>query len=699
MGIRDKRYYRAINRILREELQKGNLPSSKEFSWRLNQYLREFDLSKPEYNFKPVREGSTARSYDYNKVMADVHGDLSTLYESTIDIHNNLTKNFSKFEVDKSKLEYETNILENRLKELILLYSKNGFLNTVYDVFDDMSKVETTATTANIDIKKHEVSIAEVKNTSRKISPKANVSFAMLPEIANDVEVLPISGKPSNALNDNANETWQQLVITDIKQNVAGYYYIDFEEKQTMNRIAIALHGAKPTLVRIEFSPDKINWFTLPYFEQGKLVADQYAFDFPTLEMYQMRILFSKSEPDDQSATQNFTKGKYSNKYKYIMGVKHIEMFQLDYPPTASFASIPLQVTVPTGQNFSINKVSLSVEEELPPATDIRYWIAIPPTDDREPEWKPISPVERENPAYEQLIDFRNITNAPATRMVIDPLKSLAEYEMENYYANGIQFYKLGEIEKKQIVNSTERLFAGRNTWGMKRFYLQHADHETHLPSINDWAKPQSYDYGFVHIEDGKPGVLLNGKKEDAAKAYNYMFTVGVLSEKYQEVETAIPASTEPITIYVNGEQVYQGVPDTTTRVAYKFNYGWNEIMVLSYVRNVGAANGVTIDLGLDVRKYGANIYSQAKPMELVSLHDLRYNVKSNDRNKYAIDVVNDKSFIILNHAAPGMEYDFYFNYIEGDAKDTILFKAELYKNEQHSTVSPKLKSYRIRFS
>jgi hypothetical protein len=698
VGIRDKRFYRAINRILREELQKGNLPSSKEFSWRLNNYLREYDLSRPEYNFKPVREGSTARSYDYNKTMEEVHSDLSTLYESTIDIHNMLSKNFSKFEVDKGKLEYEINILENKLKELILLYSKNGFLSTVYDVFDDMAKVEPSLTTAHIDIKEHEASIPEVKSTSYKIYPKSRVSFAMLPEIANEVEVMPISGTPSHALKDSINETWQQLVISNRKQDIAGYFYVDFEEKQFMNRISISLHGVKPTLVRVEFSPDEINWFTLPYHEQGKLVGDQYSFDFPTLEAKQLRILLSKSEPDDQTSAQNFSQDTTANKYKYVMGIKHLGLYQLNYPPKAELVSIPLKVEVPAGQNFSVNKVSLSVEEEVPPATDIRYWIAVP-TDGKDPEWKSISPVERNNPQYEQIIDFRNITNSPAVRMSIDPNKSLAEYEMEAYYANGIKFYKIGEVENKAIVNSTERLFSGRNTWGVKRFIHQHADHDTHLPSISDWEKPQTYEYDFVQIQDGKPGLLLDGQTEDAAEAYNYMFTVGVLSEKYQEVETAIPASTEPIAIYVNGEPVFQGIPNSSTRVAYKFNYGWNEIMVLTYVRNIGAANGVTLDLNLDVRKYGASIYSQAKPMEKVSLHDLRYNVKSNDRNKYALEVVNDKSYIILNHAVPGLGYDFFFNYVEGEAKDTILFKAEFSKNEQHSAISPKLKSYRLRFS
>jgi len=697
MGIRDKRFYRAINRILREELQKGNLPSSKEFSLRLSNYLREHNLSRPEYNFQSVREGSTARALDYNRTMTQVHNDLNTLYENTIDLHNLLSKNFNKFEVDKSKLEYEISILENQLKESILLYSKNGFLNSVYDVFDDMSKVNVTDTDAHVDIKEHYASIPEIKNTSRKIYPNADVLFNILPEIEEDVESITISGSPSDALTESTNKTWQQLVLTDIKQNVGGYYYLDFGEKQTMNRVSISLHSVKPTLVRIEFSPDNINWFSLPYHEEGRTISSTYTFDFPSIELTQMRVLLLKTEPDDQSATDNFVQSVDTTKYKYLMGIKHLGLYELSYPPSATLVTTELQVPVATGDNFSINKVSLSADEEVPSATDIKYSIAIPPEEGKSPEWKYLSPVERNNPQYQQIIDFRNITSAPATKMMIDTVKSIGEYEMESYYANGIKFYKIGEVENKAIVGGTERLFVGKDTWSIKRFPYQQPDHATHVPSIDDWTNPQDFEYDFVRIEEGKPGLLMDKVKH--AEAYNYMLKVGILSEKYQEVETAIPASTEPIAIYVNGDLVFSGIPDSSSKVAYKFNYGWNEIAILLYTRNVTAANGVTLDVNLDVRKYGASIYSQASPMEKVSLHDLRYNVKSNERNKYAIDVVNDKSYVILNHAVPGLEYDFFFNYVEGDAKTSILLKAEFSKNEQHSTIAPKLYSYRLRFS
>lgn len=697
MGIRDKRFFRAVNRIIREELQKGNLPTSKEFSYRLNQYLAEHDLSRPEYNFKPVRDGNTARSYDYNNVMGTVYSDLSTLYENTIDMQNALSKNFSKFEVDKSSLEYEVNVLQNQLKEDILLYNNNGYLNTVYDVFDDMSKVDSAKTDAHVDIKLHEVSIPELKNTSQKINPSSKVRFDILPEIANDVQVIPVNGTPQDVMSDAINATWQQLVLTNIKQNIGGYFFIQFDEKQSLNRIQVDLLGAKPTLVRIEFSPDNgTNWFVLPYYEDGKIVAGAYSFDFPSIDADMIRILLSKSEPDDSSTSNNFAKDVNSNSYQYIIGLKHIGLFQMQYPPLATLYSTPLKVDVPAGTNFSISQVSLSVDENIVPATDIKYWIATPPTSGQ-PEWKPISPVGRANPAYDQVIDFRNIQNAPATKMTINPSISLNEYIREDLQANGIAFYQIGSVENKLIVNSTERLYAGANAWGVKKFQYQQPDHATHLPTMNDWASQQDYEYGFVQIQDGKPGLLMDSVAN--TKAYNYMFTVGVLSGKAQDVQTSIPASTDPITVYVNGQQVFSGIPDKNSKVPFTFNYGWNEVVVLLYTRNLGTANGTTLDMNIDMRTLGSNVYSQAKPMNLVSLHDLRYNVKSNDRNSYAIEVVNDTANIILNHADPGLQYDFYFNYVQGDVQDTILFKAELSKNDTASSISPKLTSYRLRFA
>lgn len=693
MGIRDKRLNKIINRILREELQKGNLPSSKEFMWRLSSYLNQHNLNRPEYHFKSVRRGTKALSSGYNKAIDTVYADLEALYESTIELHNHIGKNLSKFDVDKSKIEYEINILENKLREMILMYAKSGFLSSVFDVFDDMKKVDVTHSTVNVDTKNNEVTIPDMKNTSIRIVPEATVGFQLLDEIAKKVDAATISGKPSNALSDNINETWQHLITSSTERSVAGYYYIKFKDKQALNRISLSLQSIKPTHVRIEFTPDNLNWFTLPYFEEGKMMLNDYTFDFPSLDMQQMRILMRKDEPDVDSMSN----GKESDN-SFILGIKQIKMFQLDFAEEGILYSTPLEVEIPKGQNFSVNKVSLLTEEFLPNGTDIEYSIALPVPEGREPEWKKISPVNRNNPKNEQVIDFKNITRAPAMKFTIDPTLSVGEYEMISLYSNGINFYKIGAVpSNKKIIAGTERLFAGRNSWQVKSFPGSYSEGDKHIPSLEDWSKPLgSIQYGYAKIEDGRPGSIMSG--QSLTEATSFMYTLGVFSEKKEEVASSIPASTDPIAIYMNGEKVFEGMSSASTRINYLFKNGWNEIVVLVYV-NTPKTNGSSVDLGFDPRSYGANIYSQAKPLERVSLADLRFNVKSNDRGKYSITEINDEQVVVLNHIVPGLDYDFYFHQVEGDVKDSILFKAELKRDRDVTNVSPKLQKYYLRFS
>lgn len=697
MSIRDKRYAKALNKILREELQKGNLPTSREFISKLNEYTSKNNLHGPALNFKNIREHSLARDTDYNKTMDDTYGDLETLYESIIEQHDTSIKHFNKFEVEKNKLDYELNALETKLKELILLYGQEGYLNSVYDIFVDFSHINTEKTDANVDISKHEVRISDIKNRSKKISPEAVTSFELLPTIKAVTKLQSVSGTTADALNDKATSSWQVLALTDEKLDVSGYYTVSFKEKQSMNRISLNLQTVKPVYIRIEITSDNINWTPLPYYEEGLYVNSQYTFDFPTIEITQLRIMMAKPEADSETV---LNQGSGAMKYSYLFGIQNLSFFTFQYSLEASLYSNVHDVEPDAKKNFTIDKVSLHVDEELPSGTDIKYYIAIPTdTDMTNLEWKSISPVNRDTPQFDQMIDFKNIATSVPTVFSINPKISIGEYEMESLYANGIKFYKVGEIENRKIISGTERLFMGRNTWGVKSFAYQQPDHATHIPTINDWSKPQGVvTDSFTKIEDGKPGLLLNKKTSTAAT--NYMFTLGVFSTKAKELVVATPTSFDPITIYLNGQVLYQGIPDASTKVSYLFENGWNEIIVLSYnSKSINTVNGATLDINFDPRKYGSNVYAKAKPLTLVSLFDLRYNTLNNDYGKYAIQQVNNKSQVILNNAMPGLEYDFYYNYIDGTVKDQILLKAVLQRDESVTETSPKLKSYRLRFS
>jgi hypothetical protein len=744
LSIRERRLDKAINHILREELQKGNLPSSKEFIWRLNQYLQENNISTPEFDFKPARKGSVAKSSDVNKTLGAVYSDFDTLYVNVIEQHNASVKHFNKFDVEKSKLEYLIDELESKLKELILLYGESDYLNSIYDILVDFSQIDSANTTASVDVKNHEVKISDIKSRSSKIIINATSSFEILPEIKTLVEGKVVSGTPADALNNNANNTWQYEVSSESKMDVGGYYLMVLNTKQLINKISLSLHSIKPTYVKPEFSPDNVNWIPLPYYEEGVMIDSEYNFDFPDIEVRQIRLLLAKKEPDaealgrrvdqpaltainlsqelpnfptpkntDESSRRYFTTSEDGNyygtavpnpksqsvRYTYLFGIKSISLYRNTYSMEGTFYSTKLKVDSSNGKNFTIDRVSLSVEEELPNGTDIKYYIALPPEGVAQPEWKAISPVNRKNPQYDQMIDFKNVSTSIPSRFAIDPTISIGEYEQEHLYANGIRFYKIGEIVDRKIIPGTQRLFVGKDTWGKKSYAYQQVDNATHEPILEDWVRPQTLvTVGYTKIENGKPGLILN--KERTSTPTNYIFTLGVFSNKAKEIVNATPASTDPIAVFMNGQLLFQGIPTPATKINYVFESGWNEIIVLVYTsKTVGAVNGATVDLSIDPRYYGSSIYSKAKPLTMVSIFDLRYNTLNINYDNFAVVEVNNKSQIILNNAMAGLDYEFFYNYIDGTVHDEILFKAQLQRDDTITNTSSKIKSYRLRFS
>ena len=145
MSIRNKRLVELTETILRTELQNGNLPSSKEFIWKLNMALKEQDLNMPSYKFKPYRNTEIASSQKINSANEKIQEDLSILYSNIKDVHQTLNKYYSAFEVEKEKIDKQIEVLENELKEKVISYNKGGYLGYAFDAFDDTSKTSLDA--------------------------------------------------------------------------------------------------------------------------------------------------------------------------------------------------------------------------------------------------------------------------------------------------------------------------------------------------------------------------------------------------------------------------------------------------------------------------------------------------------------------------------------------------------------------------
>jgi len=684
MSIQDKRLEQATERILKEELQKGNLPTSKEFAWRLSEYLNEQDLSRPEFVFRAVKNGTLAYASKYNTDFQRIHNDLSILYQNMQEVHGALGKHFSKFEIEKNIIEKEIYQIENNLREKILMYAQGGFLTAVFDVFDDFVKVDKTQTeNVLIDTKNHEVRLAEELSLSERIGHPAKTSFSITSNV--EKKTTTLNGKIDDIHEIFVDKNWQQLIQTKEKTAMTGELLMDFEGKVDMNQLVVELINIKPVTIEVLYTSDNINWLSFAYHEEAFESATGFDITFPSVGVRQIKVIFHKEEFDEQVPDVS------GYDYRYIFGIRRVEMRHLRFPEKGVLQTTPLKVTGPT--NYSINKVALDVQEILPTGTDIFYEIALA---SETPDWRGISPLKRENPAFPQIVDFQNITRSKPTTMQIGTELAVNQYELSELKTNGISFYKIGEVTGRQLIDGSERLFVGRNAWECK--YFEGTLEVGHMPSLEDWKAPLSeVQFEYEQMDETRRSLLFKNKVGPGPASY--YCRAGVLYNGSQNILTLTPSSTEAIALFINGEKIYEGIG--AGKANAQFVQGWNEVVVLVYGENRGTVNGMTIDLGIDFLREFETMYISPTPMQKVELFDLRFNTKITDRNKYSVRKTEKSYEVLMNFAESGLVFDFYYDYaIDGsEGSKTILLRARFVREGDETVSSPVLKKYRLQFS
>lgn len=270
---------------------------------------------------------------------------------------------------------------------------------------------------------------------------------------------------------------------------------------------------------------------------------------------------------------------------------------------------------------------------------------------------------------------------------------------MEELKTNGIQFYRIGTIEGRNIIEGSERLFVGRNAWECRYFEHEFEDHETHIPSLEDWQEPPTeIQFEYEVMDETRKQFLFEGKKGSGTASY--YCRSGVFYSGQENIISISPSSTDAIALFLNGDKVFEGYGGGQ-RVNIQFNQGWNEIVVLVYGKNRGTVNGMTVNLDINMMETFDHMYVSPKPMTKVELFDLRFNTKMTDRSKYSVRKGEKGYEVILNYAEKKLLFDFYYDYgITGsDGDKEILLKATFKREGTDEIPSPVLKKYRIQFS
>lgn len=696
MSIQNKRIELVTDLMLRKNLQNGILPDSQEFIWQFNQAMRDSGYGNPSFAFRPYRNTEVASSGKYNKDNERIYQDLFVLYKNIISVHQLLNKYYQGFETEKEKLEKEIDVLENRLVQSVQNSNRSGLLPYAYETFDTTEQVDLDNTShIFINAEHNTAQIVEEKNTSRRLFPSGELSFSLLPEGLEKKEEL-LTGELNNLLKEEHDAIWQKQILLKEQQPLMGVLESSFSVAQMINRIELEVLTVKPMELSISYTPDGETWYHLPYYEEAFEMNKRVALDFPTISIKAIRVQLLKREADESlPESENYD-------YQYLFGFQSVAFYQKSYPTEGTLVSKTLPL-FNEPENYAIDEVQLIVDEWVPTGTDIQYEIALP--NDEEPDWQPLSPKGRSNPTYPQTVFFSRLTRNQTQEMYFPSDYSIRQSEAEDLLLNGIPIYRLTSIQAgkpsfalpdiKMLENST-RLYVGKNAWEVTGF--PSADVNS-IPTIDDFKTVQDNTLiDYYPMTASQSGEVFKNRTDNQTK--KYMARIGFYLDEPQSIQ-AIPASTEPLAIFVNGEQLFNGETALSQSLYYVFRAGWNEIVVLINGQNATSVNGMTVSLGFNPQNITDTIYSSSKPLREISLFDLRYNTKMNDRTVFAKRETEKGLEFLTNFGQPGLAFDLFYDYKEDglDEEEGILLRAHFTRQNGENVPTPLLRSYRLEFS
>jgi hypothetical protein len=651
VSIYDRRLEAEVNKIIRKNLANGYVPTANEVIGELSRFLADNNLSIPSYKYKKIGKDFTTSILSNAK--QNVAQDMETLFGALIELYQLSEEQISKFTVEKKKYDYKLSKLESKLTSLVDQYSTDGYMFGYRNNFSDMEEIDLSKTTADIDIINYEATLKRLGDTPYK---DFDVSVS-----AGDYII--VQSSPIESVITQEGIAWQGIVEKQTQEKTTLTVDIDTKEINKINRISLDMPMLKKCDIVIYTSIDGDKW-NLEYIAN---IMSRCTANLSNKTRY-IRIEISRSEAD------KYQLGKYY--YYYI--IQNVQLDSVNYALESDVVSNPINI----GSN--INKVSLTVESEMPPATSIDYFVAINGDD---LSWIPISPTNSSNKTNSTMIAFNTIETDQRLSISIPQDISNNAYELKNYSVNGQRLFAIAELNDIDITNY--RLYKGTNAWQVKTLSMTASGPQTHSVFISN---PSYVDTKYIPIVEDKPSLVVGNEEFSQNKILNY--STNIYRETGDINLSEILASSHPVTVYLNGTMLYSGTPSGGTIINYLFKKGQNLLEVIVNVNN--APTACSVDLNLPLFSIGSMICANINPMTPVSLFDLRYNT-NNQYDVYTVYSVGKKHTVIVKDPNLAIRYDFIYDYT-ADPVNEILVKATLRREHSSVDITPRLISYEVKF-
>lgn len=448
-------------------------------------------------------------------------------------------------------------------------------------------------------------------------------------------------------------------------------FTVRFQAAQ-VSRIRVFPKEVHPSLITVRISADGINWTALG----SRLSETEMIWDIAPAFISGVQIAFQRDVYDAVEP----------GKYHYDFGLRTVSLEDIGWEEEGTLVTRPIPVTDLSGRPAPLNRISLKVEEEVPPGADIRYYVAV---DEPEPVWHPISPQGRIVEDAPAVLALGQITTA-------GPYRNIPSAAPSHFVTHGgVDFYVLHTLntQGQLLVPRSVRLVKGVGHW--RRESYVHARHDQYVPSLVDWAD--------APVERSRVDVryFLSSTSFPlpAAGGLNCRFFTTLRAPREVTFQWRLTFSHDVgVQVYVNNQPAgsrYLSIPSgqatASVEIPIGFRPGDNYIQLLIYKGDSGESY---VQTSANLASYGEMVVDP-EPLLEVSPFELFHSVPYRDDTKFAV-VGND---IIVNEYTVQQEarYEVSFKRNAQSQASHIRLRAELLSPGPEGP-PPKLKSYTIFF-
>jgi hypothetical protein len=698
MSIASRQVKKETNRIIEERMKEGLIPSVEYIAARLGEFYAKVIPGQPSFQARHQAYRKLWNIDIYNSNISELYDDINNLYEELIDQFTVVLQDFDYHDTARHQLLHRIKTLESTLQDLVLVAADTeGYVYSVHDSFIDRSKVDLRYSTCEINTDAGTAMLRESMSGVTRVDMSHyynTTNFPILAEskFANNIisnTIFPLS-RFGSAFSDTGS-SWIQNILSNKSGELQVGFIVDIsptvQDGIYITRIEISGQSPKPMYIQPLYSIDNINFIALPMgFGAGlkEVFPNQTTiWNFDEIRARYVKFIIVKMIEDEQVSSDNMPA------FRYVVGFKSIKFYKMGYDSTSVLYSTAFQVEDPTGEAMTIDKASLTVDQDLQTGTTIDYFLSLGTTGVDDPtqfNWAPISATNDPSPTEQQIVDFKHVAffdNVPE----IPWDEGSYGTPLETYQE--IDFYKVYQFPYEPVKNSV-KLFRGKDNWQVTPKYT--IERKSVYDEKCKFGSTPTITLNYPNFTPVAGDGLIRGSakvKSDAGQSPVYWhttpgdwtinYTTKVIS-RVQAGAISLDPDAPSNTVYVDYQydnevalptvystNVYVGNPDGIDIAHIPFSAAevsvgqYTEISTVDGMLDVSQLTKVHISPGwhtvvttaepesADDRFYSVNenrylqdlvyqMYAFLQPLQETSWFELKYNTLMTDHTKYAIE-------------------------------------------------------------